>query len=128
MRRPAVALLASAAVLLALAVPFFDINTGFAGVSTLPDSFESKRGFELLDEEFDFGQTDPVEIVIDGSVAAPDVQEGIAVAPGSPRGRRALRHSNRHAWREAAPPSLSTPLVGDTVSDEAMQAVSTLRD
>ena len=126
MRRPAVALLASAAVLLALAVPFFDINTGFAGVSTLPDSFESKRGFELLDEEFDFGQTDPVEIVIDGSVAAPDVQEGIAELQGL------LAADGRFGTATVTPGGggatlVSTPLVGETVSDEAMQAVSTLR-
>ena len=38
MGRPVVSLVASVAVLIAAAVPFVGINTGFAGVSTLPDS------------------------------------------------------------------------------------------
>jgi len=31
--------------LLAATVPYFSIRTGSAGVSTLPDSFQSKKGF-----------------------------------------------------------------------------------
>jgi uncharacterized membrane protein YdfJ with MMPL/SSD domain len=76
MRRPVVSLVASVAILIAASIPFFGINTGFAGVSTLPDSFESKRGYLLLDEEFGYG-TAPAEIVIDGDVASPSVQSGI---------------------------------------------------
>ncbi len=127
MRRPVIALLASASVLVALAVPFFDINTGFAGVSTLPDSFESKRGFELLDDEFAFGQTDPVEIVIDGSVAARDVQQGVASLQGllAADGRLGTATVTTGANGVTL---LSAPLVGETVSHEAMLAVSTLRD
>src|SRR3970282_477985 len=35
-------------ILIAAAIPYFDITTGSAGVSTLPDGFRSKQGFEQL--------------------------------------------------------------------------------
>jgi len=52
MRYPVVALVAAAALLIALAVPYIDIKTGSAGVSTLPDGLRSKEGFQILQSEF----------------------------------------------------------------------------
>ena len=54
--------------LVAAAIPYFDIKVGFSGVSTLPDSFQSKQGFEILEREFAGGQVYPAEVVIDGDV------------------------------------------------------------
>src|SRR3990170_2059130 len=68
MRYPVVGVVAVTAVLLAATIPFFDINRGSAGVSSLPDSFQSKKGFEALERDFDGGQVYPAEIVIDGAV------------------------------------------------------------
>jgi len=70
MRYPVVGVVAVTAVLVAATIPFFDINRGSAGVSTLPDSFQSKRGFEVLARDFAGGQLYPAEVVIDGSVGA----------------------------------------------------------
>jgi RND superfamily putative drug exporter len=70
MRHPVVGVVAVTGLLLAATVPYFDINVGSAGVSTLPDSFQSKKGFEVLEEQFTGGQVFPVEIVIDGNVNA----------------------------------------------------------
>ena len=70
MRYPVVGVVAVTTVLVAATIPFFDINRGSAGVSTLPDSFQSKRGFEVLARDFAGGQVYPAEVVIDGSVGA----------------------------------------------------------
>ena len=46
---------AAAGLLAAAAIPYFNINTGFSGVSTLPDSIPAKQAFDILDREFSGG-------------------------------------------------------------------------
>ena len=46
--------------------PYFSINEGFSGVSTLPDEAESKQAFLVVESEFSGGLGSPVEIVVDG--------------------------------------------------------------
>ena len=46
------------------------MNTGVSGVATLPDDFESKQGFVVLDEQFSAGAVSPVQIVVDGPAEA----------------------------------------------------------
>ena len=77
MAQPVISLLLSGGLLIAAVVPFFGISTGFAGVSTLPDKLESKQAFLVLDEKFSFGEVTPAEIVIQGDIASPEVQDGI---------------------------------------------------
>ena len=127
MRRPVVSLVASVAVLVAATVPFAGINTGFAGVSTLPDSFESKRGYELLAEELGYG-TAPAEIVIDGDIGTSAVQAGIdrletSLASEGGFGRPELEVND--AGNLAV---LTVLLDGDESSNQATRSVATLRD
>ena len=77
MKRPVVSLVLAAAILLAAAVPYLDINTGSAGVSSLPDGLVSKEGFLILEEKFSFGLVSPALIVIDGDIISGPVQNGI---------------------------------------------------
>jgi RND superfamily putative drug exporter len=63
--RPAFSLIVATALLLALAVPVLGLNVGSNGVSTLPDRFESKRGFVALQRNFPRATTDPVLVVVD---------------------------------------------------------------
>src|SRR5215207_1644363 len=74
MRRPAISLALSTAVLVALALPVFDYTTGEAGIRTLPDRFPSKQGFNALEDELGIGTTDDLQVVIDGQARQPDVQ------------------------------------------------------
>ncbi len=77
MAQPIIALLLTGGLLVALIIPFFTINTGFAGISTYPDELESKQAFLVLDEKFSFGEVTPAEIVIRGDIASAPVQAGI---------------------------------------------------
>src|SRR6266540_2464147 len=77
MRRPVASLTAAVALMLAAAVPVFSLETGSSGVSTLPDRFASKHGFQLLNQEFPGQSTDPVQIVVDGNASSPAVRRGI---------------------------------------------------
>ena len=55
MRRPLVSLVLSAGLLVAAAIPYFDINLGTVGVSALPDGLRSKEAFVVLQDEFGGG-------------------------------------------------------------------------
>jgi RND superfamily putative drug exporter len=122
MRRPAISLALSAAVLVALALPVFDYTTGEAGIRTLPDRFPAKQGFNALEEELGVGTTDDIQVVIEGSVRQLDVQS-VAV---SMRNNPALRnvevdyYGNRFAVIEAVP-------AGDSRDERALDTVRELR-
>jgi uncharacterized membrane protein YdfJ with MMPL/SSD domain len=77
MKRPAISLVASIAVLVAAAAPVLDLNTGFAGIRTFPDRLPSKQGFIALQEEFGVGTTDSVQVVVDGDVGSHSVAAAI---------------------------------------------------
>jgi len=126
MRRPVVSLLVAGGLLLAAAVPILDLNTGFAGISTLPDRFPSKQGFTALSEEFPQSGTNPVEIVVDGDVESPAVQRGIERLQErleeNPIFGRATIETN-----DAGDLARITVPVTDSSSSEAYDAVRTLR-
>ena len=127
MRRPVISLVIAGGLLIAAAVPYFDINTGTSGVSELPDEFQAKQGVLVLQEEFGFGLNAPAEVVIDAQVETAPVQE-------------AVQRLNAFLGADAAfgPPGLqvneagdlallSVPLVGGPATEETIASVRTLR-
>lgn len=129
MRAPVVALVLGVGLLLAAASPVLDLRTGSAGVSSFPDSFESKRGFVLLDEKFSSGVVAPTHVIVDGNVADPVVRAAIdrltaLIAADSAFGPviEEVATTGDTAW-------LRMPITtGDSVSEEAIAAVTRLRD
>jgi RND superfamily putative drug exporter len=77
MARPVLSVVAVVALLVAASIPYFSINLGFSGVTTLPESFRSKQGFDVLKEQFGGGEVYPAEVAIDGQIASPQVQAAI---------------------------------------------------
>ena len=77
-RVPIVSFLIVAIPMVVAIVFYFDINTGINGVDTLPEGAETREAFFILDQEFSFGLVNPAEVVIDGDVNSPAVQEAIA--------------------------------------------------
>ena len=71
MRAPLASALVSVAVLVALAVPVLDFETGFPGIRSLPDRFPSKQGFVALEESFGVGTVDSVQVAVEGDVRGP---------------------------------------------------------
>ncbi|MGB7861656.1 MAG: MMPL family transporter, partial [Acidimicrobiia bacterium] len=124
MGRPVVSLVISAGILLIAATSFFSINTGLAGVSTLPDEIDSARAFAVLEQEFAGGLTSPVELVVQGDDALSDVallESAIAESGGFGPTMVDARSTNELAV-------LSVQLVGDVASVESMDTVRQLRD
>ena len=77
MRRPVIFLVVTASLLIAAAIPLFDMNTGFNGVDSFPDGMQSKEAFLVLEKEFSFGVAAPTEIAIEGDIDSESVQLGI---------------------------------------------------
>jgi RND superfamily putative drug exporter len=83
MRRPVISLIAAVGLLLACATPYLNYEPGVGGVSSLPDELEAKRAFTILSDDFSAGLVSPVEIVVEGAIDDPSVQDGIATLQGS---------------------------------------------
>ena len=78
MRQPIISLAVSGALLIAATVPAFTLQSGIAGVSTLPEESERRRAFEILQEDFSAGLVSPVEVVVDAEdVSSPEVSTAI---------------------------------------------------
>jgi RND superfamily putative drug exporter len=128
MRRPVASLVASVALLVALAVPYAWVQAGSSGVSTLPDSFASKRAFELLDSEFGARDNTDVDVVVAGDVRSPRVRSA------ADRFQRALSGDNRYGTPHVAiAPAgdaaiLTVPIAGDPLGRRAIDAVRDLRN
>src|SRR5262249_48737792 len=76
MDRPALLVVLSVALLVACALPYFDLHRGSAGIETLPLS-DVKRAYGILAQDFSAGVVAPVEIVVDGKQSDPAVQSAI---------------------------------------------------
>ncbi|MCH7996664.1 MAG: MMPL family transporter [Chloroflexi bacterium] len=127
MRRPVVSVVLSAGLLVAAAVPYFDINLGATGVSALPDSLRSKEAFIVLQEEFGFGMDLPAVVVIDGRTDSESVVAAIKRLEAAVASDPAFVTSELEVFPEADLAILSTQLAGDPASTRAMDAVERLR-
>ncbi|MDP6402293.1 MAG: MMPL family transporter [SAR202 cluster bacterium] len=130
MRQPIISLLLGGGLLIAAAVPLLNLSTGFAGVSTMPDTVPSKRGFDILDAKFTAGDVTPAQIVIDGDIDSPAVREGIDNLTAL------LESDPEQAFGTPLPEEvsaqrdlllLSVPVAGDSAEDVAQDAITRLR-
>ena len=128
MRRPVLSLLAAVAFLVVASTSVFDLRTGFAGVSTLPDDFASKRAFTVLATEFSGGLTTPVEVVVDGDAGDQAVRQGVEKL-------RALLAADRGFGPSAVEVNdardlsvVSASVTGDPSGAAAVEAVTRIRE
>ncbi len=129
MRQPVISLILAGGLLIAALIPFFDINTGSAGVSSMPDGIESKAGFLILDEKFSAGEATPAEIVIDGDIDSQPVQSGIErlrIALEGDSSFSQARELQVNDERDLA--LLLAPVAGDALSVATQDAIKGLRD
>jgi len=124
MGRPVASLVVSAGIMLIAASSFTSIDTGLAGVSTLPEDTESARAFQILETEFAGGLTSPVEVVVESEDAAATMaalQEAMA-ADGS------FGPASVDARSSGTRGIISVQLLGDVASVESMDSIRHLRE
>ncbi len=128
MRRPITSLVAGLGILLLAASSALDMKTGFSGVSTLPDSFEAKKAFQVLAREFAGGLSSPVEIVVDGPIDDPAVQSGMERLQASlaSDGQFGPTQVQVNPARDLA--LIAAPLNGDPASKAAADSIDRIRD
>jgi uncharacterized membrane protein YdfJ with MMPL/SSD domain len=128
MRRPAISLIATTAVLLALASPVLDLRMGDGGTTALPNDTTAKQGLLALARDFPSGATDPVTIVVDGSADDSATRQGLA----SLRAQLATdRDFAAGALRVETAPRIavaSLPLSVEPTSERASAAIDRLRE
>jgi uncharacterized membrane protein YdfJ with MMPL/SSD domain len=127
MRRPLLSLVAATALLLAAAVPVLSIDTGFSGLSTLPDRFASKQGFDALNRDFPGVGVDPAQIVIQGDVSSGPVRSAIEQVKASLAEQDAFGPATQAASDDGDLVVLSVPIAGDADGPEAISAIRQLR-
>jgi RND superfamily putative drug exporter len=128
MRRPALSLVATSALLLALAVPVLGLQMGAAGTSSLPDSTVAKQGLVALERDFPSGATEPVDVVVDGPAQDAATQRGVTrlrTDLASDRDFAAAALSVEGGPRITV---LSVPLSVEPESARASEAVDRLRE
>ena len=128
MAKPVLSVVLSAGVLIALSIPFFNINLGGSGVSSLPQSFVAKQGFDILDAKFNGGDVNPVEVVIDGDVNSPAVQSAIENLKSAAANEPDLGAVTFEANQAGDLGLLTFQLSADSFSDEAVATVKHLRN
>jgi RND superfamily putative drug exporter len=126
MRRPVVALVLGAGLLVAAGWSYFDINTGFSGISTLPDDMPSKRAFAVLTTEFSGGVTQPVEIAIDAP--ASETAEGVDALERFLSSDEGFGPALVQTNPAESVTLVSAPVVGDPQGEAAVAAVERLSE
>jgi uncharacterized membrane protein YdfJ with MMPL/SSD domain len=127
MKRPLVSLIAATALLLAAAVPILSIDTGQSGLSTLPDRFPSRQGFDALNRDFPGAGVDPAQIVIQGDVGSATVQSAIAKLKASLAEDAVFGPAAQATSKSSDLVVLSVPVAGDADGPEATGAIRHLR-
>ncbi|HEV3478829.1 MAG TPA: MMPL family transporter [Gaiellaceae bacterium] len=128
MRRPVVSLVVSVGVLLALCVPLLEFQTGEAGIRTLPDRFESKRGFNALQEEVGVGTTDAVQVVVDSRELSVETHAAIRRLGDEIEANPAFRQVETALYPDRGLAVIDAVPAGDSRDERALEAVRQLRE
>src|SRR3954471_20785489 len=126
-RRPRVCLVAATALLLGLALPVLAIDTGASGLSTLPDRFPSKQGFDGLSRDFPGASVDPAQIVIRGDITSTPVRSAIDRLERSLAAQEAFGPATQQVSENGDVVVLSVPVAGDADGSQAVSAIRDLR-
>jgi putative drug exporter of the RND superfamily len=126
-RRPAISLGLGTILLLGAAVPVLGLSSGAAGISTLPDDLASKQGYLALQRSFPAASAEPAQVVIDGAVSSPEVRGAIKRLEGRLAGDPRFGPASLQMNPMGDLGVLIVPLVGDALSDRAVEAVRELR-
>ena len=128
MRRPIISLLLSAAIMIAAATPYLNINLGFPSIGTFPEDAISKQGFDVLEEDFSFGLVEPTRIVVDGDVESEAVKSAIEQLQQKLLGDGSFNGADVLFQPEKDLAVITTMMDRDPAEEETVAAMRRLRD
>ena len=127
MARPLISVVGSVALLVALAMPYFDIETGASSFETLPES-DVKTAYLLIAADFPDGMLSPLEVVVDAP-RTPEIDTSVQAMVEAIAGDSAFGPTDPVIWNEAQDLALiSVPLSVEPNSTSAYAAIGRLRD
>ena len=128
-RLPIVSLLVVGVPMIVVASFYLNIRTGLNGVDVFPEGTQTREAFFVMEEEFSFGLVDPVEVVIDGDINNPRIQQAIQALETSLRDDPSYATDPVRAVNDAGDLTLlAVAIAGEPGSPAAIDAMSRLRD
>jgi RND superfamily putative drug exporter len=127
LRRPRASLAVGVAVLVALAAPYLAIDTGTAGVGTLPESFQTRAAYEAVEKAFGPQGTAAAEVVVDGP-RTPELRAAVGRLRGALAHDPAYGRTSVDVAQDAAVTRVTVPVDADASGSEAIAAVEELRE
>ena len=130
MKNAVVMVIGSAALLLVLAIPYTRIHLGASGPSSLPEKYEVRQAFTVLNEKFVSGFLAPTDIVIQApDVKAAAVQVAIVNFQQKVSQDPEIRLSRPPVLSEDGKlAALAVALTGDLASTQAQDQIRRLRN
>ena len=125
--RPAVSVLLSGGLLVAAALPVFNINLGSVGIGTLPDNSNPRHAFDVLNREFSDGVLTADVVIEAPDVNAPAVQKGIDGLTAALDGDKFFGTSKIEKNKNGNLAVLTVAMPGDFSSSESKSALQRLR-
>ena len=127
MRRPVVSIVVVAGALIVAAIPYLDLNTGAAGVTSLPSTLQSRQGFEMLQRDFSVGAIAPARIAVLGNPDSSANRAEIASITKAVADKPIFGTPSLEPGASARGAVLDVPINADANSPAATQAVRELR-
>src|SRR5829696_3611292 len=127
LRRPAVSLAAGVAILVALAVPVASIDTGTAGVSTLPEGFQTRAAYERIEDAFGPQGTSAAEVVVEGE-RTPQLRAAVTHLQRAVEQDPAYGETAVDVAPDGAVTRITVPVDADASGPAAIAAVKALRE
>lgn len=129
MRHPILSIAVSLVLLGGAAVPYFTIETGQSGISSLPAASHPRRAFEALNEKFNAGVLQPAYIVVEADdVRAPGVTEAVEELQRRLADDPAFGAAEVTVNQAGTVLQVAVNVIGDAQSDEARAAIARIRD
>ncbi len=126
-RRPAISLVITAGILIIALTPYFDRVTGMSGISGIPDDLRAKKGYLVLQRDFQMGTNDPAIVAIDSNSGPATTQTAVARLQQMIGSDKTFANSTVNAFPDKDLSIVYANLVGDPLSRQSMEAVSQLR-
>ncbi len=128
-RYPVVSIILIGAPMVAATVFYFQIQTGINGVDAFPEGAQTREAFFVMEEHFSFGLVNPTEIVIDGDIGSPQMQQAIGKLQASLAVHQGLQVLPGPTVNDAGDLALLTVIIpGESRSQDAVDVVSTIQD
>ena len=127
LRRPAASLAAGFAVLVALAAPYASIETGTAGVGTLPESFQTRVAYDAIEDAFGPQGTAAAEVVVEGE-QTPELRAAVERLRSTVAQDPDYGETSVGVAPDAAVTRITVPVDADATGPGAVAAVKELRE